>query len=95
LYTSCVLGLRPFGLFNEFLLIKKNISSNKALILFEYIDGEPLGFNEIEKDLPAHSAKALLDSKWTSITQEVCFYFNFLLIWFSFLDFCYDYYDHK
>jgi hypothetical protein len=23
LYTSCVLGLRPFALFNEFLLIKK------------------------------------------------------------------------
>lgn len=42
-----------------------------------------LGFNEIEKDLPAHSAKALLDLKWTFITQEVCFYFNFLLILFS------------
>jgi hypothetical protein len=53
-------------------------------MLFKYIDGEPLGFNEIEKDLPAHSAKALLDSKWTFITQEVYFYFNFLLIWFSF-----------
>jgi ABC-type protease/lipase transport system fused ATPase/permease subunit len=53
-------------------------------MLFKYIDGEPLGFNEIEKDLPAHSAKALLDSKWTFITQEVCFYFNFLLNWFSF-----------
>jgi len=52
--------------------------------LFKYIDGEPLGFNEIEKDLPAHSAKALLDSKWTFITQEVRFYFNFLLICFSF-----------
>jgi hypothetical protein len=25
LYTFCVLGLRPFALFNEFLLIKKNI----------------------------------------------------------------------
>jgi ubiquitin-like-conjugating enzyme ATG10 len=49
-------------------------------MLFNYIDGgEPLGFNEIEKDLPAPSAKALLDSKWTFITQEVCFYFNFLL----------------
>jgi hypothetical protein len=53
-------------------------------MLFKYIDGEHLGFNEIEKDLPAHSAKALLDSKWTFITQEVYFYFNFLLIWFSF-----------
>ncbi|XP_059450007.1 ubiquitin-like-conjugating enzyme ATG10 isoform X4 [Corylus avellana] len=37
-----------------------------------YSDGEPLGFNAIEKDLPAHSAKALLDSKWTFITQEIC-----------------------
>jgi len=25
LYTSCVLGLRPFALFNEFLLIKKKV----------------------------------------------------------------------
>jgi len=26
LYTSCVLGLRPSALFNEFLLIKKNVA---------------------------------------------------------------------
>lgn len=71
------------------------ISSNKALMLFNYIDGEPLGFNEIEKDLPAHSAKALLDSKWTFITQEVCFLFQFSLNLVFFLGFCYDYYDHK
>jgi len=65
-------------------------------MLFKYIDGEPLGFNEIEKDLPAHSAKALLDSKWTFITQEeVCFYFNFSLNLVFFLGLCYDYYDHK
>ncbi|XP_059450015.1 ubiquitin-like-conjugating enzyme ATG10 isoform X5 [Corylus avellana] len=41
-----------------------------------YSDGEPLGFNAIEKDLPAHSAKALLDSKWTFITQEEHPYLN-------------------
>ncbi|XP_059459571.1 ubiquitin-like-conjugating enzyme ATG10 isoform X2 [Corylus avellana] len=41
-----------------------------------YSDGEPLGFNAIEKDLPAHSAKALLDSKWTFITQEEHSYLN-------------------
>ncbi|KAE8099781.1 hypothetical protein FH972_017735 [Carpinus fangiana] len=41
-----------------------------------YSDGEPLGFNEIEKDLPAHSVKALLDSKWTFITQEEHPYLN-------------------
>jgi len=27
LYTSCVLGLRPSALFNEFLLIKKKVFS--------------------------------------------------------------------
>jgi hypothetical protein len=64
-------------------------------MLFKYIDGEPLGFNEIEKDLPAHSAKALLDSKWTYITQEVCFLFQFSPNLVFFLGFCYDYYDHK
>jgi hypothetical protein len=31
LYTSCVLGLRPSALFNEFLLIKKK---SRALHLF-------------------------------------------------------------
>ncbi|KAK4573157.1 hypothetical protein RGQ29_031215 [Quercus rubra] len=34
-------------------------------------DGEPLEFDEIEKDLPAYSKKALSDSKWTFITQEM------------------------
>jgi hypothetical protein len=64
-------------------------------MLFNYIDGEPLGFNEIEKDLPAHSVKALLDSKWTFITQEVYFLFQFSLNLVVFLGFCYDNYDHK
>jgi hypothetical protein len=29
LYTSCVLGLRPSALFNEFLLIKKKKGNEK------------------------------------------------------------------
>ncbi|PON65929.1 Autophagy-related protein [Trema orientale] len=33
-------------------------------------DGQPLVLDEIEKDLPASSAKVLLESKWTFITQE-------------------------
>jgi hypothetical protein len=32
LYTSCVLGLRPFALFNEFLLIKKKKSDHRVLV---------------------------------------------------------------
>ncbi|XP_057985130.1 ubiquitin-like-conjugating enzyme ATG10 isoform X2 [Hevea brasiliensis] len=39
-------------------------------------DGLPLQLNEIEKDLPACSAKVLLESKWTFITQEEHPYFN-------------------
>ncbi|XP_004290115.1 PREDICTED: ubiquitin-like-conjugating enzyme ATG10 [Fragaria vesca subsp. vesca] len=35
-----------------------------------YIDGQPLGWDEIEKDLPVCSSKVLLESKWTFITQE-------------------------
>lgn len=34
------------------------------------IDGQPLAWDEIEKVLPACSAKVLLESKWTFITQE-------------------------
>ncbi|KAM4113494.1 hypothetical protein ACJW30_05G224900 [Castanea mollissima] len=39
-------------------------------------DGEPLEFDEIEKDLPAYSKKALSESKWTFITQEEHPYLN-------------------
>ncbi|KAJ7950589.1 ubiquitin-like-conjugating enzyme ATG10 [Quillaja saponaria] len=39
-------------------------------------DGQPLMFHEIEKDLPAQSAKILLESKWTFITQEEHPYLN-------------------
>ena len=45
-----------------------------VLISYKHIDGEALEFDEIEKDLPAYSEKALSDSKWTFITQEVQFY---------------------
>ncbi|KAJ9176697.1 hypothetical protein P3X46_011981 [Hevea brasiliensis] len=41
-----------------------------------YSDGCPLQLNEIEKDLPACSAKVLLESKWTFITQEEHPYLN-------------------
>jgi len=34
LYTSCVLGLRPFALFNEFLLIKKSIYHKDLLKIY-------------------------------------------------------------
>jgi hypothetical protein len=34
LYTSCVLGLRSFALFNEFLLIKKGKRKRKRCIQF-------------------------------------------------------------
>ncbi|XP_057474227.1 ubiquitin-like-conjugating enzyme ATG10 [Actinidia eriantha] len=33
-------------------------------------DGQPLVLDDIEKDLPANSAKVLTESKWTFITQE-------------------------
>ncbi|XP_044503469.1 ubiquitin-like-conjugating enzyme ATG10 isoform X2 [Mangifera indica] len=39
-------------------------------------DGQPLVLDEIEKDLPACSAKVLLESKWTFITQEEHPYLN-------------------
>lgn len=39
-------------------------------------DGQPLSFNEIEKDLPSHSTKLLSESKWTFITQEEHPYLN-------------------
>ncbi|CAK7349219.1 unnamed protein product [Dovyalis caffra] len=39
-------------------------------------DGRPLLSNEIEKDLPACSTKALLETKWTFITQEEHPYLN-------------------
>jgi hypothetical protein len=58
-------------------------------MLFKYIDGEPLGFNEIEKDLPAHSAKALLDSKDIH-NPEGMFLFQFSLNLVFFLGFCYN-----
>ena len=58
----------------------------KALISYKHIDGEPLEFDEIEKDLPAYYKKALSDSKWTFITQEVQFYIliSSLFVWFCF-----------
>lgn len=54
-------------------------------MLFNYVDGQLLPFNEIEKDLPCHSAKLLSESKWTFITHEVnhCFFFCFLVSFFS------------
>ncbi|CAI0390552.1 unnamed protein product [Linum tenue] len=39
-------------------------------------DGRSLGLNEIESVLPANSAKVLLESKWTFITQEEHPYLN-------------------
>ncbi|KAL6516404.1 E2-like conjugating enzyme atg10 [Orobanche gracilis] len=33
-------------------------------------DGQPLGLDEIKKDMPVHSAELLARSKWTFITQE-------------------------
>ncbi|KAF7152773.1 hypothetical protein RHSIM_Rhsim01G0247600 [Rhododendron simsii] len=33
-------------------------------------DGQPLALDYIEKDLPSNSAKLLMESKWTFITQE-------------------------
>ncbi|KAK7382776.1 hypothetical protein VNO80_01838 [Phaseolus coccineus] len=39
-------------------------------------DGQLLPFNEIEKDLPGHSAKLLSESKWTFITHEEHPYLN-------------------
>ncbi|KAJ4730374.1 ubiquitin-like-conjugating enzyme ATG10 [Melia azedarach] len=38
--------------------------------------GQPLALDEIEKDLPSCSAKVLLESKWTFITQEEHPYLN-------------------
>ncbi|XP_059659985.1 ubiquitin-like-conjugating enzyme ATG10 isoform X2 [Cornus florida] len=34
-------------------------------------DGQPLVLDDFEKDLPANSVKAITESKWTFITQEV------------------------
>ncbi|XP_028053140.1 ubiquitin-like-conjugating enzyme ATG10 isoform X4 [Camellia sinensis] len=39
-------------------------------------DGQPLVLDDIEKDLPANSAKVLMESKWTFITQEEHPYLN-------------------
>ncbi|KAE9611154.1 hypothetical protein Lalb_Chr07g0194661 [Lupinus albus] len=39
-------------------------------------DGQPLSFDEIEKDLPGHSSKLLSESKWTFITNEEHPYLN-------------------
>lgn len=39
-------------------------------------DGQPLVLDDIEKDLPAYSAKVLIESKWTFITQEEHPYLN-------------------
>lgn len=83
-------------LYNVNFLIGK-INVHKCAILFDYVDGQPLLFSEIEKDLPDHSVKLLSESKWTFITQEVnnmyasyfccsCFHI-FLLISFLFF-FC-------
>ncbi|PWA71944.1 autophagocytosis-associated family protein [Artemisia annua] len=38
-------------------------------------DGQPLSLDEIEKNLPTRSANALIESKWTFITQQVRSYF--------------------
>lgn len=59
----------------------------KVLISFKHIDGEPLEFDEIEQDLPAYSKKALSDSKWTFITQEVHFYI-LISLFFTFIRDC-------
>ncbi|KAK4259443.1 hypothetical protein QN277_005772 [Acacia crassicarpa] len=40
------------------------------------MDGQPLLFSEIEKDLPGLSVKLLSESKWTFITQEEHPYLN-------------------
>lgn len=39
-------------------------------------DGQPLKLDDIEKNLPIKSAKVLLESKWTFITQEEHPYLN-------------------
>ncbi|KAK9281280.1 hypothetical protein L1049_004177 [Liquidambar formosana] len=39
-------------------------------------DGQPLVLDDIEKDFPVNSAKLLLESKWTFITQEEHPYLN-------------------
>ncbi|KAL9255993.1 Ubiquitin-like-conjugating enzyme ATG10-like protein [Drosera capensis] len=39
-------------------------------------DGQPLQFDDIEKDLPSSSAKVLTESKWTFITQQEHPYLN-------------------
>ncbi|KAL6978904.1 E2-like conjugating enzyme atg10 [Sarracenia purpurea var. burkii] len=39
-------------------------------------DGQPLVLNDIEKDLPLNSAKVLMESKWTFITQQEHPYLN-------------------
>lgn len=39
-------------------------------------DGQPLVLDDIEKDLPGNSAKLLMESKWTFITQEEHPYLN-------------------
>ncbi|KAM7527517.1 hypothetical protein LguiB_030927 [Lonicera macranthoides] len=39
-------------------------------------DGQPLTLDDIEKDLPANSAKVLSESKWTFVTQEEHPYLN-------------------
>ncbi|GJV74976.1 ubiquitin-like-conjugating enzyme ATG10 isoform X1 [Tanacetum coccineum] len=39
-------------------------------------DGQPLSLDEIEKNLPTRSANALIESKWTFITQQEHPYLN-------------------
>ncbi|XP_052185965.1 ubiquitin-like-conjugating enzyme ATG10 isoform X3 [Diospyros lotus] len=41
-----------------------------------YSDGQPLALGDIEKDLLINSAKVLMESKWTFITQEEHPYLN-------------------
>jgi hypothetical protein len=41
LYTSCVLGLRPSALFNEFLLIKKKKLHSLTILKAYYIPLSP------------------------------------------------------
>ena len=51
-------------------------------MLFDYVDGQLLPLNEIENDLPGHSAKILSESKWTFITHEVNHWFPCFLLFF-------------
>ncbi|KAI4354099.1 hypothetical protein L6164_002998 [Bauhinia variegata] len=77
-YATLVCSEQPHEVIHYDFHIVYSASYRVPVLYFRayHTDGQPLLFNDIEKDLPGNSAKLPSESKWTFITQEEHPYLN-------------------